>query len=143
MPVKINNISIIVVITLIITACSSSVRFTSKEESTINDYENLKVQNGIASFYGEEFNNKITYSGEIYDVNSISAAHPFFPMGTVVRVTNLTNNKSIVLKINDRMPYRSDRIIDLSLGAARELGFVENGLAKVKVEVLEWGNGKK
>jgi rare lipoprotein A len=76
-------------------------------------------------------------------MNSISAAHPFFPMGTLVRVTNLSNNKSVVLKINDRMPYRPDRIIDLSLGAARELGFVEDGLAEVKVEVLEWGKGKK
>ncbi|MGQ7720243.1 septal ring lytic transglycosylase RlpA family protein [Melioribacter sp. OK-6-Me] len=136
------KIPIILCLALIFSACSSSVRFTSKEESTIN-YENLKVQTGIASFYGEEFNNKITYSDEIYNANSISAAHPFFPMGTVVKVTNLTNNKSMVMKINDRMPHRPDRIIDLSLGAARELDFVENGLANVKVEVLEWGDGKK
>ncbi|MGK9369723.1 septal ring lytic transglycosylase RlpA family protein [Melioribacter sp. Ez-97] len=140
---KINKISIIVSLTLIITACTSSVRFTSKTEKSANDYENLRVQTGIASFYSDEFHNKITYSGEVYNMNSISAAHPFFPMGTLVRVTNLSNNKSVVLKINDRMPYRPDRIIDLSLGAARELGFVEDGLAEVKVEVLEWGKGKK
>lgn len=76
-------------------------------------------------------------------MNKISAAHPTYPMNTIVRITNLSNNKKIILRINDRMPKYDDRIIDLSLAAAKELDFIEAGLAKVKVEVLEWGKGKK
>lgn len=76
-------------------------------------------------------------------MNGLSAAHPTYQMGTVVRVTNLSNEKSVVIKINDRMPFRPDRIIDLSLGCARELDMVNAGITEVKVEVLEWGNGKK
>jgi len=73
----------------------------------------------------------------------LSAAHPSYRMGTVVRVTNLSNDKNVIIKINDRMPFRPDRIIDLSLGCAMELDMVNVGITEVKVEVLEWGKGKK
>jgi rare lipoprotein A len=76
-------------------------------------------------------------------MEGLSAAHPVYQMGTIVRITNLSNNKSVIIPINDRMPSRPDRIIDLSLGCARELNMVNVGMIDVKLEVLEWGTGKK
>lgn len=145
----------LLVLPVLFSACSSSVRFSSQREtpgrgetmaSDIAEYENIKpleTVTGTASYYADEYHNKVTCSGEIYDMYGISAAHPSYPMGTVVRVTKLSDGKQIVLTINDKMPKRDDRIIDLSLGAAKELGMVQAGLAEVKVEVLKWGEGKK
>ncbi len=137
---------------LIIEACTSSPRFfikdkkTSSTESDYNKYSNsevLETQIGTASYYADQFDGKITYSGEVYNMFGLSAAHPFYQMGTIVRVTNLSNGKSVVIPINDRMPYRPDRIIDLSLGVAQKLDMINVGITEVKVEVLEWGKGKK
>jgi len=152
------SLKIILLITFIaitFEACSSSVRFTSRRNreatnekpngdlSRYEDYPILETQTGIASFYADKYHGKIAYSGEVYDMNGISAAHPSFPMSTIIRVINLENEKSVILRINDKMPVWPDRIIDLSLGTAKELGFVEKGLTEVKIEVLEWGSGRK
>ena len=120
----------------------NSDRFSSEDENDSGNSEMPDVQAGIASYYAEEFDGKPTASGEIYDMYKVSAAHPYYPLGTCVRVTNLVNNKSIVLIINDRMPFRPDRIIDLSYGAAKALGMLIQGIQKVKVEVIKWGTGK-
>jgi rare lipoprotein A len=117
-----------------------------KENENLDQYQDsavLESAEGIASFYAAKYNGKSTYEGEPYDMNQISAAHPTYQMGTIVRVTNLSNNKSLIMRINDRMPPRPDRIIDLSLGAAKQLDVVRNGTTKVKVDVLQWGTGKK
>lgn len=98
-------------------------------------------QQGIASWYGKEFHGKTTSNGEIYDMYSISAAHKTLPFNTYVRVHNLENNRKIDVRINDRGPFVSGRIIDLSLGAAKELGIVENGTARVRITAL--GMAKK
>ncbi len=136
-------------------ACSSTIRYGQRSsrqvsiETRIEDlseYEDsavLETQTGIASFYSDKYHGKIAYSGEVYDMNGISAAHPSYQMGTILRVTNLDNGKSIILRVNDKMPQHPERIIDLSLGAAKELGFVNKGLTEVKLEVLEWGKGKE
>jgi rare lipoprotein A len=100
------------------------------------------TQNGIASYYHDSLNGNKTASGEIYDKRTLSAAHKTLPLGTRVRVTKLSNGKSIVLKINDRGPFVKGRIIDLSRRAARELGMIQSGLARVKVEVLSVPNRK-
>ncbi len=107
------------------------------------DAKPLEVEIGVASYYADKYDGRPTASGVIYDMNKISAAHPFDPLGTIVRVTNLANNKSVILEINDRMPYRPDRIMDLSLGAAKALDMVIVGIQKVKLEVLKWGEGKR
>ncbi|MBZ0179026.1 MAG: septal ring lytic transglycosylase RlpA family protein [Melioribacteraceae bacterium] len=104
-----------------------------------DDFQPLETVTGTASYYADEFNEKITYNGEVYDMNGLTAAHPTYPMETMIRVTNLLNNRSVILRINDRMPQYPDRIIDLSLGAAIELDMVEIGLAEVMIEVIEWG----
>src|SRR5262245_42666442 len=90
---------------------------------------------GIASFYGRAHDGRRTASGEVFDMNQMTAAHRTLPFGTRVRVTNLANGRETVVRINDRGPFRRGRIIDLSYAAARKLGFVGRGLAKVRVEV--------
>lgn len=94
-------------------------------------------ETGIASWYGKEFHGRKTASGEIFDMYGVSAAHRTLPLGTFIRVTNLDNFKSIKVKVNDRGPFVKTSILDLSLGAARDLGFVEQGTARVKIETLE------
>ncbi|NOX17964.1 MAG: septal ring lytic transglycosylase RlpA family protein [Chlorobi bacterium] len=116
---------------------------TSEDILELRDVAPAAVEIGTASYYGKDFDGKITYNGEVYNMYGISAAHPSYPMGTLIRVTNLANSKSIELIINDRMPYRPDRIIDLSYGTAEELDFLADGLAEVKIEVLQWGKGRK
>ena len=153
---------IIISFSLILSACSSATRYATRESgesSSGNNTEDtsklineeridpdnihpLATETGIASFYADKYNGRQTASGEIYDMYGISAAHPSYPMGTIVRVTNLSNNASLILKINDRMPDFKGRVIDLSLGAARKLDMIQSGIAKVKIDVIKWGKGK-
>ena len=94
-------------------------------------------ETGMASWYGKDFHGRKTANGETYDMHGVSAAHRTLSLGTVVRVTNLDNFKSIKVRINDRGPFARNRILDLSYGAARELEFVAQGMARVKIETLE------
>lgn len=94
------------------------------------------AQTGSASWYGPGFHGKKTSNGEIYNMNALTAAHKTLPLGTQVRVTNTSNGKSVVVRVNDRGPFHGDRVIDLSKGAAAQLGFVNNGKANVKIETL-------
>ncbi|MCC6468173.1 MAG: septal ring lytic transglycosylase RlpA family protein [Alphaproteobacteria bacterium] len=94
------------------------------------------VETGIASWYGADFHGKPTANGEVYDMNAVSAAHRTLQMPAVVRVTNLENGRSLVLRVNDRGPFARGRIIDLSKRSAELLGVYEVGTAKVRVEVL-------
>ncbi len=91
---------------------------------------------GVASWYGIPFHGRLTANGEVFDMNSLSAAHKTLPFDTRVRVTNLENGASLVLRINDRGPFVGDRVIDVSRRAARLLGFQHAGLANVRI-VLE------
>jgi rare lipoprotein A len=91
---------------------------------------------GLASWYGEDFLGRLTANGEVFDMESISAAHPTLPMPSYVRVTNLANRKSLIVRVNDRGPYHRNREIDLSVRAAQLLGFHQNGVARVRVEYV-------
>lgn len=102
-----------------------------------------QVQTGKASFYADKFEGSFTASGEKYKHNKLTAAHKSLPFGTKVRVTNLANNEAVEVLINDRGPYVENRIIDLSKSAAEKLGFVNQGLAEVKLEIIDPGDGKK
>lgn len=96
---------------------------------------------GTASWYGDQFQGLATANGEIFDKNQITAAHPTLPIPSNVRVTNLDNGRSIVVRVNDRGPFHGDREIDLSEAAARELGYENQGLARVKVQFLGLADG--
>src|SRR3954471_22274464 len=99
--------------------------------------ENSRYHNeGLASWYGDDFHGRLTANGEIYDMESISAAHPTLPMPSYVRVTNLSSHKSLIVRVNDRGPYHANREIDLSARAADMLGFRNHGTARVRVEYV-------
>ncbi len=94
-------------------------------------------ETGIAAWRGKELQGKNTASGETFDMYGLSAAHRTLPLGTIIRVTNLDNFKSVKVKINDRGPFVKSWILELSYGAAKELGFVDKGTARVKIETVE------
>lgn len=94
------------------------------------------TQTGTASWYGEYFHGRPTAAGETFDMNELTAAHLTLPLGSFALIRNVTNNKRLVVKINDRGPFIKGRIIDVSYGAAKQLGFIKQGKAKVEVRPL-------
>ena len=98
--------------------------------------EEVETQRGVASWYGPNFHGKRTASGEIFDQHEMTAASRTLPLGTRVTVTNLANGKKAKVTINDRGPYADGRIIDLSKAAARKLGLLDPGTARVRIEVI-------
>ncbi len=139
--------------------CSSSPRYTSgldksnynptvkkekkaKNNKKFNYKRSKKVYRGISSYYGPKFHGKLTANGEIFDMYGVTAAHKEFPFNTIIRVTNENNGKSHIIRINDRGPYIDGRILDCSFGAAKKLGFVSDGVAPVKIEIIEWGDNE-
>jgi rare lipoprotein A len=96
----------------------------------------LAVQQGLASFYGQEFHGRKTASGEIFDMQALTAAHRTLPFGTMVKVTNLKNNLSVTVKINDRGPFVEGRLIDLSQAAAKKIGI--EGVEQVRLEIIKY-----
>ncbi len=98
------------------------------------DYSYSEV--GMASWYGDDFHAKRTANGETYDMNTLTAAHRTLPLPSIVRVTNLENGRSLVLRVNDRGPYAKERIIDISKRGAQLLGYQTKGITKVRVDIL-------
>src|ERR1700753_2529529 len=93
-------------------------------------------QEGMASWYGDDFHGRLTANGEVFDMTSLSAAHPTLPMPCYARVTNLANGKSLIVRVNDRGPYHGNRVMDVSSRAAELLEFKNNGVARVRVEYV-------
>lgn len=132
---------------IIFFSCSSTKRFTDEKTSSppvrFNDFvketKSLETTIGTASYYGKEFDGRKTSNGETYNMYNLTAAHKTYPFGTELRITNIENKKSVVVRINDRMPLHNSRIIDLSYGAAKEIGMLRSGLAKVIIQVIKWG----
>lgn len=112
----------------LLAGCATTTRLESPNRGT--------TQKGLASWYGAKFHGRATASGEIYDMNRISAAHKQLPLGTVVQVKNRDNGKKLRVPINDRGPFIKGRIIDLSVGAARRLDMFGQGLANVRIKVV-------
>ncbi len=140
----------LVLAVLFIAACSTAPRYTygsgprhsSSAKSAKPSRPGPRVMTGISSYYGKDFHGKLTANGEVFDMYGLTAAHKTLPLNTVVRVTNLDNGKSILLRINDRGPFVKGRILDCSYGAAMKLGFVNQGTARVRIEVIEWGDNQ-
>jgi rare lipoprotein A len=99
------------------------------------DNQNYHAE-GLASWYGDDFHGRLTANGEVFDMTSLTAAHPTLPMPSYVRVTNLKNQKSLIVRVNDRGPYHGNRVIDVSHRAAKLLEFDGAGIARVKVEYV-------
>lgn len=121
-------------------SCSSAVKFTSSNSGKYSDNSDAEIVNvmyGKASYYGSEFDGRTTSSGETFSNREYSAAHKSLPFGTMVKVTNLGNNKFIIVKINDRGPFVAGRVIDLSRVAAEQIDMIKSGVVEVKIEVLK------
>ena len=116
---------------------ASHPRFTTRQPDARRPEAELQ---GVASYYAEEFNGRKTASGETYDMNGFTAAHRSLPFGAKVRVRNLENNREVEVRINDRGPFKENRVIDLSFGAAKVLGLIARGTARVLIEVLDDGS---
>lgn len=106
------------------------------EEPSVSG-EAFYVAEGRASYYADKFHGRKTSSGEVYDMHEFTAAHRTLPFGSVVRVTNLENGKVAVVRINDRGPWKRERVIDMSLAAAKKLGLIGPGSARVRLEAFE------
>lgn len=103
-----------------------------------------EVRIGTASYYGPGFHGRRTASGERFNMNALTAAHRHYPFGTMLRVTNLRNQRATMVRVNDRGPFHKRRVLDLSRGAAREIGLTGAGTGSVKIEVMDWGwRGRK
>lgn len=125
--------ALIIALAMLASACTSS---TTKKTSTGQPRLPPGAQVGIASWYGGKHHGGPTASGERFDKNSMTAAHRTLKMGTRVKVIRKKNNRSVVVRINDRGPYSKGRIIDLSEAAARALDMIDDGIAQVRIEVL-------
>ncbi len=139
------GIAVVFIVMLLDSGCASSPRFTRDRSAgptshAGGDAKSLKTMEGIASYYADDFNGKKTANGETYDMYKMTAAHRSLPFNTKVRVTNIDNKRSIIVRINDRGPFKLERIIDLSVAAATQLGMKDTGTANVKLEVIEWGD---
>jgi len=112
----------------------------SKLAQIITYYSEPDGATGIARYYKKRYNGKRTTSGEIYNPKKMTAAHPNLPLGTLVRVENLSNNKAVIVKINDRCRNHEEIFIDLSQEAARQLGMIKHGKAKVRITIVNETN---
>ena len=148
-----NNLSINFVLIFALISCSPSPRYNSPSKIKSKSSKSVKVPNkkvkpdkskrvmtGTSSYYGKDFHGKLTANGEIFDMYGLTAAHKTLPLNTIIRVTNTVNEKSLILRVNDRGPYIVGRILDCSYGAALKLGFIETGITEVRIEVIEWGD---
>ena len=124
-----------------VTNNSSSSNNNRRYSSNNNSKISSEVIVGVSSWYGPNFHGKLTANGEVFDQYGVTAAHKTLPLGTVARVTNLDNDKSIILRINDRGPYVDGRVLDCSYGAATKLGFMKIGTANVEIKIIELGDG--
>lgn len=106
------------------------------EEPTKPSENNIQTETGLAAYYHGSFHGRRTANGESFDHNALTAAHKTLPFGTLVRVINLTNLRSVVVRVNDRGPLQKNRVIDLTRRAASLLGFVTRGMTSVKIEIL-------
>jgi rare lipoprotein A len=130
--------AVLLVLLLLLAACAGSK--TGRPPAAGETGRKLTTgfyREGVASWYGHPFHGCPTASGEIYNMYGMTAANKELPLGTRVRVTNLENSREVEVVINDRGPFVKDRIIDLSLGAARKLDIVRNGTARVRIDILE------
>jgi rare lipoprotein A len=130
----INQLMFFVIMTLCI-GCASSARYGHAPEKNEPPSPTSSFrQTGMASYYAKEFDGRKTASGEPFDMRDFTAAHQTLPFNTRVKVTNLSNNRSVVVRINDRGPFKKNRIIDLSYAAAEKIGLVAAGTAEVTIE---------
>jgi rare lipoprotein A len=134
-----------IVIVFSFSACSANVRFSKTTNAdSVKTIQAQKDKNnpnlairGRCSYYGKKFHGRKTANGETFDMYQLTAAHKTLPFGTVLRVTNLDNQKTVTVRINDRGPFVKNRVLDLSYAAAKEIDLIKNGTAKIEAEIVQ------
>ncbi len=141
---RVRFIGLIAVVTLLIVGCSSHPRF--RDEPVSKRYKDRPAKlkkgqtwRGVASYYGPKFHGRKTSNGEVFDMHRFTAAHKTLPFGTILEVTNLKNGKKCQVRINDRGPFIEGRIIDLSMGSAKKIGMINDGIAEVELKIIKVG----
>lgn len=136
------NVLLLIVLMILLSSCGITRTGTAPERTPSSSEVNAgaEIEAGVASWYGPNFHGKLTANGETYNMNGMTAAHRSLPFNTVVQVENMTNGKTVVVRINDRGPYAHNRIIDLSRRAAQEIDMEEVGTAEVKIYLVEEGD---
>ncbi len=136
----------------LVSGCSSNPVYTSKKHTSVSSkkkkqpakstgkYRNGQVIEGIASYYGPGFHGRLTANGEKYNQNGLTCAHKHLPFGTILKITYIKTGKTVTVRVNDRGPYVKGRIIDLSVGAAKKIGMLNDGTGKVKIQIIKLGN---
>ncbi len=153
------NLILLIIFLIGLTDCTSVPRYHSESTPRHKTAKQLpkKTKNKVpllikgsnhtailtSSYYGPKFHGRPTASGEIFDMNGLTAAHKTLQLGTIIKVTYPKTGKSVIVKVNDRGPFIAGRDLDLSLGAAKKLGLVNEGVGKVNVTIIKWGTGKK
>ena len=134
---------LLLLFTSFISHCAPSSRFSStpsqSSQSEVSDKSAGDMLYGESSYYADKFHGRKTANGEIFDMYKKTAAHKTLPFNTLLEVTNLENNHSVVVRVNDRGPFVGNRILDLSYGAAREIDMISSGVVKVRIKILKWG----
>jgi rare lipoprotein A len=132
---------LLIVIIVELWSCSASTRYRAPSNPKYNrsNYYEGMILKGKASYYGEKFHGRQTASGEIFNMYAMTAAHKSLPFGTKIKVTNNNSNKSVIVEINDRGPFVTDRILDLSYQAAREINMLNSGVADVTIKIIRLG----
>ena len=133
------------ILIFIVNSCAADIqfrngRFSSAEADTNKNFYNGQKLKGVSSYYGKKFHGRLTASGEVFDMYGYTAAHKELPFGTIIDVKNLDSlHKHIQVKVNDRGPFVKNRILDLSFAAARKLGIIETGTARVEITIIQVG----
>jgi len=145
-------IPFILLIAIATNACSSDIRFarhSSKsikdtvqkdDNSSTNEFKVNQVLRGTCSYYGKKFHGRKTANGEVYDMYAFTAAHKSLPFNTILIVENTANGKTVQVRINDRGPYKKGRILDLSYSAAKKIGLIKTGTAKITAKIVKLGS---
>ncbi len=127
-------------------ACSANVQYRKSraDSSSGSTYSSRKyyvgqVIKGMSSYYGKKFHGRKTSNGDVFDMYKLTAAHRFLPFNTIIEVTNLANNRSVRVRVNDRGPFVGNRILDLSYAAARKIGLTGAGVGKVQIRIIRLG----
>lgn len=135
-------LTVITGLSILYMGCTASPKFRRdeiKRPSVKWELPNEPYQVGMASYYGKKFHGRPTSSGEIFDMYGMTAAHNSLPLGSQIQVTHLGNHRSVIVTVNDRGPFVEGRILDLSYGAAKKLGMIEEGVAEVRIDVFRFG----
>jgi rare lipoprotein A len=129
-------------ITLTLIHCTGNAYYRSENQTGRIRNRETSVIRGKASYYSQDFHGRRTANGEIFDMYKKTAAHRTLPFNSIIKVRNIENNKSVIVRINDRGPFHYDRILDLSYQAAKEIDMIKKGVAEIEIKIIKIGDNK-